>query len=281
MVTDLVGSRGTHLRGQTWFPTVQSRAVVIIAHGKDEHIGRYEHVIDALVGLGYIVYAHDHRGHGKSDGPRGVITRFDDYIDDLDLLIELARSEHPGLRLILIGHSMGGLIATRYALAHQAILSALILSGPALLIAANARWWEKRLLLLLARVFPFRPMPASEPAILSRDREVNKQFEIDPLCNNTRTQLGFVRELLLAADATRSRASELTLPLLFMHGEADQLTSPLGSQYCYDHAASADKTLKFWPDDHHEIFNELNKTEVIAYMLNWLNTRFQIGRAHV
>jgi acylglycerol lipase len=269
-----VGARSIRLRGKSWFPPGMARAVVIIAHGKDEHIGRYLHVFNELVAHGYAVYGHDHRGHGQSEGPRGVITRFDDYVDDLDLLISQVRNEHVNLPIVLLGHSMGGLIAARYALLHQQKLSALVLSGPALLIGENAPWWQTRPLLLFGRFFPDRPMPSSEPAVLSRDREVNRLFAADPLCNNTPTKTGFVRQLYLASEATRPRGSEITLPILLMHGEADQLTSPRGSQTWYESATSADKTLKTWTNAHHEIFNELNKDEVITYMLTWLDARF-------
>jgi len=272
--TDLIGSGGIHLRGYHWLPEGAPRAIVIIAHGKDEHIGRYGHVVKALTDGGFAVFGHDHRGHGRSDGSRGVIKRFDDYIDDLDLLIEYAHDRDPQRPIVLLGHSMGGLIATRYAIAHQSKLDALILSGPALLVAESTPGWQKLLILTLGKFFPSRPVPTSTPATLSRDPEVNRQFLLDPLCNNGPTQMGFVRELYLAAQDTRPRTVVLDLPLLVMHGEADQLTSPRGSQYCFDHAVSTDKTIKFWPDAHHEIFNELNKGEVISFMLDWLTTRF-------
>lgn len=247
----------------------------MLAHGKDEHIGRYAELTAALVGAGYTVYAQDHRGHGKSGGPRGVIRRFDDYVDDLDLLVERARSEADGRPLFLLGHSMGGLIAARYALGHQATLSGLILTSAAFVIGEDVPAWKKQLLLVLSRLFPNRPLSSGlgDVNYLSRDLEVQRLFGEDPLCNNEPTRLGFVRVLYLAAQATVPATRSLTLPLLLMHGAADRLTSPRGTEAVYALAASPDKTLKLWPDDLHELFNELDRAEIIAFTLEWLKTR--------
>lgn len=271
--TNLVGADEIRLRGEGWVPGVPARAAVVIAHGKDEHIGRYRHVVEALIEQGYAVYSHDHRGHGKSDGRRGVIDRFDDYVDDLVLLVEFARNRNPETPVYLLGHSMGGLIAVRYALQHQEKLAGLILSGPALRVGDELPAWKRRAFLLLGKFAPEKLLAALEPDILSRDPAIGQAFIADPLCITGPTNLGFARTLYLAAEATRSRAPECALPLLIMHGEADKLTSPLGSKAFYEKAASPDKTLKLWPEDRHEIFNELDKAAVIAFMVNWLNAR--------
>ena len=270
---ELVGAGGVRLRGPATLPAGAPRAVVALAHGKDEHVGRYRHVVAALVENGYAVYGIDHRGHGQSDGERGLIARFDDFVDDFDLLVEEAHGRHPAVPLYVLGHSMGGLIATRYALRYQAKLAGLILSGPALLVGEHEPAWRKRLLLLLGRFFPNLTLPAGEPGLLSRNPEIEQLFAQDPLCNNEKTKLGYVRPLFLAAEETLPRGPELTIPLLVMHGEADNLTSPRGSERFVRDAASADKTLKLWPDDRHEIFNELDGDQVIAFMVDWLNAR--------
>ena len=267
------GTGGLQIRGEEWLPETAPRAAVVLSHGKDEHTGRYRHVIAALTECGYAVYAHDHRGHGRSDGPRGVIVRFDDYVDDLHLLVETVRGRHPGLPLFLLGHSMGGLIAARYAIVRQEFLAGLILSGPAFLIGGNVPAWKKRVMLLLGRVAPNLRLPPSPPGTLSRDLEIDELFLSDPLCHNEPTRVGFARALYLAAEATRPRGGELTSPLLLMHGAADTLTSPRGSEQFFRAVASRDKTLKLWPDNRHEIFNDLDKDAVIAFMLGWLDDR--------
>src|SRR6059058_5181635 len=104
--------------------------MVVLVHGVSEHSGRYHNVAGRLVADGYAVYALDHRGHGRSEGPRAVIDRMDNAVEDLDRLIALAASEQRGVPLFLLGHSMGATIAVRYAIAHQDRLAGLILSAP-------------------------------------------------------------------------------------------------------------------------------------------------------
>src|SRR3954454_16762750 len=128
----LVGQRARKLVYAAWTPGVEPRAVVVLVHGYGEHMGRYTSVIEALLGRGYAVYTLDHRGHGGSDGLRAHVEHFDYFVDDLDLLVRKAHEAYPRHPLVMIGHSMGGLIAVRYALRHQKRLNALVVTGPAL-----------------------------------------------------------------------------------------------------------------------------------------------------
>ena len=170
---DLLGADGTRLSGTSWRAPGTSKALVALAHGVAEHSGRYEHVIAALRVHGYGVYAMDHRGHGRSGGPRASIARFDDYVDDFDLLVQRARQQHPTTPVFVLGHSMGGLIAARYALRHQAELAGLVLSGPVLVIDEHVPRWQKRLLLAIARIAPETALIPSTPGVLSANRTSN------------------------------------------------------------------------------------------------------------
>lgn len=127
--SELRGAGGLRIYWQSWAGQSAPRAVVVIAHGASEHSGRYRHVAERLVGEGYAVYALDHRGHGRSGGPRPVIDRMENAVADLDSLIVLAADAHPGSQVFLLGHSMGGAISLRYAMAHQERLAGLILWG--------------------------------------------------------------------------------------------------------------------------------------------------------
>jgi alpha-beta hydrolase superfamily lysophospholipase len=275
---DLTGGGDVPLKAIESAPT-DPKAVVALAHGYGEHAGRYRHVIAALNDRGYAVFAVDHRGHGASGGPRASIRRFDDFVDDFQLLVERARAALPTIPLFVLGHSMGGLIATRYALRDQRALSGLVLSGAALIVGETVSAWQARLLLFLSRLTPDLPALPFIPGVLSRDPEVESRVAADPLCHHGRTRLCLARELYLAAADTRSHLAELTLPLLVMHGAADRLTSPRGSELAYQRARSADKTLRLWPDDRHEIFNELDADEVIAFTCDWLDTRATVARS--
>jgi alpha-beta hydrolase superfamily lysophospholipase len=149
----------------------QPSHLVVIAHGYAEHIGRYDHVAATLGEHGAAVYGPDHLGHGRSDGERALITDFDPVVDDLHLLVERARTEHPGLPLVLVGHSMGGLIATRYAQRHRDGLAGLVLSAPLLGNPGSA---------LLLAMDPLPEVPI-DPAVLSRDESVWEAYRSDPL----------------------------------------------------------------------------------------------------
>ncbi len=261
------------LTGSSW-RVANPRATVVIAHGVNEHLGRYGGVVEALTGAGFAVVGHDHRGHGRSDGRRGHVDDFDDYARNLVALVERERGLAPDDRVICLGHSMGGLIAAQAALMAQDRLAALVLSAPALAIGHGMPVWQRRVFLLVARFFGHLPTPAGKPGGLSRDPAIEEAFGLDPLNNLERTRLRLARQIALAGEDARARAGELRLPLLVMHGTADPITDPAGSEAFVARAASTDKKFKRWPDNRHEIFNDLDKAEVLAYLVGWLDGRF-------
>lgn len=264
---------GTALAIARWLPEAP-RATVLLSHGYGEHIGRYGHVITALAARDYAVFALDHRGHGRSSGPRAQIRRFDDYVDDLHLLARQARQTLPGLPLVLLGHSMGGLIAVRYALQHQSALAALITTGAALLVGEDVPTPLRRLGGLVAAVAPAAPVRTGPKDVLSTDPAVERDFACDPRCHGGPVKAALGHAFSSAAADARPRLGTLTLPLLTMHGAADQLTDPTGSRLLHARAASPDKTLHLWPGLKHELFNEPSRHEVITVMLGWLDERF-------
>jgi alpha-beta hydrolase superfamily lysophospholipase len=267
------GTGGGRLVGKRYLPANHSRGVVALAHGINEYSGRYLHVISAMLDHDLAIYVVDHRGHGESEGERGLVIRFDDLVEDFVLVTSQAASEHPGRPLFVLGHSMGGLIATRYALLHQDELAGLILSGPAIVIDEKTSPLMKKLLLSLARVAPNLSLLPERKGILSRDPEVERRKKADPLANYPPTRLGVARQILLASEETQRHLGELSLPLLVMHGGDDVLTFPSGSRMLVEQAASADKALKIWLGLRHEIFNEPEGPAVIAYMIDWLEAR--------
>lgn len=269
----LTGKRGLALRYFQWYPAGEPKAVTVLVHGYGEHMGRYRHVVEAMVKRGYAVWALDHRGHGESEGDRACVERFDYFVEDLQQVVREARGAHPTLPLVMVGHSMGGLIATRYTLRHPDEVDALVLSGPALRIADDVPAVVKQVGSLLASLLPSLPVGEIGENVLSRDPEVDRRIQADPLHYKGKMKARMGREMIQASEATLPRTHELAMPLLIMHGEKDQVTNPIGSRLAYELARSQDKTLKIWQDNLHEIFNELEKEVIIAYMLDWIDER--------
>jgi len=163
------GALDRHIFWRSWTPEdVPARAVIVLVHGLGEHSGRYAHVVARLVGEGYAVHTADHRGHGRSDGPRALIENMDYVVADVDTLVDRAVAAEPGVPVFMLGHSMGGLIALRYALAHQDRLAGLILSAALAQLEAVPRPLELvgRALSVIA---PRAPLIAIDPALVSRD----------------------------------------------------------------------------------------------------------------
>jgi alpha-beta hydrolase superfamily lysophospholipase len=265
----------TVLLGTAW-SVPNPRAIVAVAHGINEHIGRYERVAKALNTGGFSVVGVDHRGHGRScgDGPRtSNIRRFDTFVEDYIALIDRLGREQAA-PVVALGHSMGGLIVTRAALRAQDRMAAIVLSAPALKLPTPVGPVRLRLMLLAARFFPDLSLPAGDLTGLSRDPEWRTAIEQDPLAIRDPVKYGIARQLYLLSEETRARAPEVRAPLLVMHGDADPITDPAGSREFVERAASRDKGFVSWPENLHEIFNDLDKVAVLKRLTGWLQARF-------
>jgi alpha-beta hydrolase superfamily lysophospholipase len=270
---DLAGLGGVNIFGQGWRPEGDPRAVLLIAHGLAEHSGRYQHVAEYFVGLGYAVYALDHRGHGRSGGVRADVVRFEDYLADLKTFLDVVKGREPGRRVFLIGHSMGGGIATLFAARYGADFDGLITSGASVKVEGNVSPLLVGLAKIIALLAPRLPAVPLEVEAVSRDPEVVARYRSDPL-----NYLGKVRartgvQLLRAAGLIAAELPHITLPVLVLHGTADRLTDPAGSQMLYDGVSSTDKTLKFYDGLYHEVFNEPEREQVLADVAAWLEAR--------
>ncbi|MGV9886650.1 alpha/beta hydrolase [Streptomyces sp. NPDC003395] len=261
----LPGTRGT-IVAREW-PNARARYVALVVHGYGEHIGRYGSLADVLVRHGAAVYGPDHIGHGRSAGERVVIEDFEDVVTDLHAVAGLARAAHPGLPMVVIGHSMGGLIASRHAQRHGSELAALVLSGP--VIGA----WEtpERLLAHAAEHGEIPDVPVS-PAALSRDGAVGAAYAADPLVwhgpMKRPTLEAFVRTLETVAEG----GDVGPLPLLWLHGEDDRLVPLPGSRAGVERlAGSGGLTARMYAGARHEVFHETIKEEVFAEVTGFLD----------
>jgi alpha-beta hydrolase superfamily lysophospholipase len=242
---------------------------VVIVHGAGEHSDRYRHVADALTADGYAVHALDHRGHGRSEGPRALIDRLDHAVADLDQLLLEAREPHPRAPVFMLAHSMGGTLALRYAVRHPDRLTGLILSGPLAALEAAPPGMRVAAAILSA-VAPRLPLVAVDPALVSRDPEVVSAYRSDPLVHHGRLPVRTVAELSRAIDAFPDEVGAIIVPTLILYGTEDGLCPPEGSVMLGERIGAADKTVKPYEGLFHEILNEPERGEVLADIRAWL-----------
>ncbi len=240
----------------------ESRYIALLAHGYGEHVGRYEYVAERLVAHGAVVYGPDHAGHGRSEGEHALVPPGEVLTADLHLVCGLAREEHPDLPVVLIGHSMGGLVATRFTQKHGAELIALVLSGP---VVGGSPDLEA-----LLTMDPIPDVPI-DPAVLSRDPAVGAAYAADPLVWHGPFKRGTLEQLFAGMDAAAQGPDFGMLPTLWIHGEEDALV-PLGpAREAMEHLRGPATEQKTYPGARHEIFNETNRDEVIADVLAFLD----------
>ena len=264
-------ARGSsRLYQQAWLPDGDTRASVLLIHGLGEHSSRYAHVADHLTQRGFAVHTLDHYGHGKSDGHAGYVERFSVYLDGVVTLLENVRSKHPERPLFLLGHSMGGLIAAAFLLRHQSAFRGCVLSGPAIKSDQAPPALVIALIRLLSMVVPTLPLIQLDASGVSRDENVVNAYMSDPLVHHGRLSARLLAEMSATMNDTLARADAINIPIMLMHGDADQLTAPSGSVELHDKVSSTDKTLNIYPGLFHEIFNEPEQETVLSDMSTWL-----------
>ena len=262
---------GASLHVTHWLPDGLPKAVVLLAHGYAEHAGRYEHVAERLTDAGYAVYAVDHWGHGQSDGTSGYVPRFSAFTDGMAELLTLVEVNHGDVPRLLLGHSMGGLISTLFLIERQAAFVGAALSGPAIVPGAPPSRFTVWISRFLSSFFPRLGVLSLDANGVSRDPAVVAAYLADPLVYTGKIGARLGKEFMDAMAAAQAGAPKITLPILFQHGEKDSLASAAGSQYLFDHVASADKTLKIYPGLFHEIYNEPEQDAVLDDLIGWFD----------
>ncbi|MBN1580103.1 MAG: lysophospholipase [Anaerolineae bacterium] len=265
------GIRNHNIYYQSWLPQGDPRAVVLIVHGLGEHSGRYMNVVNQLVPRGYALYALDHIGHGKSDGTRMVVNRFDDYTDTLALYLDMVRGWQPGKPVVLLGHSMGGLIATAYLLDHQDAFVCAVISAPSVKLPADISPLTLALARILSIFMPKIGLAAVDPALVSRDPAVVQDYIDDPLVYKGKNTARLSAELISAIHRVENEAASITLPVLIVQGSEDKLVDPAGAQMLYDRISSQDKTLNMYEGLFHEVCNEPECAIVLSDIEQWLD----------
>lgn len=272
------GVGGLKIFTRSWHPTDGNpRAVLVIVHGFNSHSGHYLWVGEQFAAHGLAVYALDLRGRGKSEGDRYHVDKIEDYVADIDTLLETAKAENPGLPVFLLGHSAGGVISCVYTLDHQAKLAGLICESFAHQLPAP----DIALAVLkgLSHIVPDAHVLKLDNNGFSRDPKVVEALNNDPFVADEKQPTETIAAMLRGDERLKREFSQITLPVLILHGTEDKVTKPSGSQEFYDLAGSTDKTLKLYEGHYHDLLNDIDKEIVMADIQQWIDTRIPVLEA--
>ncbi|WP_210543152.1 alpha/beta hydrolase [Rhodoferax sp. PAMC 29310] len=274
-LSPFVARDGENIAVQDWplAADVPNRGTVLIVHGLGEHAGRYDAVARGLNDSGFVVRGYDQYGHGRSGGPRGALTSATRLLDDLADLVDDTRGHMPASApLILLGHSMGGLVAAQFV-AHQIRpVNALILSSPAL--DAGLNMVQKALLAVLPKIAPdLRIGNGLTHSFISHDPAVVAAYKADKLVHD-RISARLALFIAEGGPAVVAQASKWKTPTLLLYAGEDRLVNPAGSRSFAAAAPQNVVTTQCFDALYHEIFNELKSGPVFVALKRWLDARF-------
>jgi alpha-beta hydrolase superfamily lysophospholipase len=271
--SDILASTDDGLYYRHWPTRANTKGVVMLIHGLSEHCQRYEHLAAHLNQAGYALSSMDLPCHGKSAGIRGHVDSIDVFENAALGLYQRIKSSHPDTPIFLLGHSMGGLLATRLLLNHQHKFQGALLSGAAIQSPQEPPQWQIAIIRLVAKLFPKNQMLALDASAVSRDPKVVEQYMADPLVSKDKLSAQFLVCIRNAMQECKDGAASINLPLKVMHGSDDVMTAPAGSQWLYDTVSSKDKQLTLYDGLFHEIFNEPEGESIFTEMVSWMDQR--------
>lgn len=259
---------------QAWMPE-SPKAALLLIHGLGEHSGRYTTLVEALTQLGVAVFTFDGRGHGKSDlpKPKAYVDSYDQYLEDIHVLFGKVKAYVPGVPAFIFGHSMGGGLAAAYALKFRPETQGIILSAPAIKEADGTSPLLVAISGILNKIAPKLKALALDIEGVSRIPEEVEKYRKDPMVYQDKIPVRTGYELLQMMRFIQSNASEFDFPFLIMHGTADRLTNPAGSQLLFDRSPASDKTIRVFEGAYHELLNDLDRDEVLDLILDWVRQK--------
>ena len=269
------GKDGVRIFLRTWTSSTP-RGVIVICHGVNAHGGQYLWPDAHFAEQDFAVFALDLRGRGRSEGERFYVEDVADYVSDVADTIRLAKTRHPGLPVFLLGHSAGGVTSASYVLDHQGELAGFICESFAFRVFAPG--FVLSLVKALSHVAPHLGVLKLNNADFSRDPAWVAALNADPYTQNEKQPVATVAALTRANERLEKAFPTVTLPLLILHGTADKATNCKGSEFFFETAGAADKTLKLYEGHVHDLLADFGKEEVIADILHWIEARLPVAR---
>ena len=266
---------GTHIFYRMALPQKATKGVIIFVHGWSEHSGCHEELIESFVNAGFGVYAPDLRGHGHSKGQRGYISKWDDYLQDLYFLTEIAQNIHKQNKIFLVGHSMGCAVSIRFVqtYAKEIPMDGLILSAPMLRLAINIPKIKIKLGEFMSKWIPHFSLPNPIPGEqLTHDPEKIEQIKADPLFH-FKANSRWYTESQKAMHLCLEEAQKINIPTLILHGTEDEINAMEGSQDFFEYLAINDKEFVTLDSTRHNLFHELNRKQTFSKINIWITQR--------
>lgn len=261
---------GLKIFTRTW-AVENPRGAIVIVHGLNSHSGYYQWVAEQFTASNYAVYALDLEGRGQSEGERFYVQSIYDYVSEVDQLVDIAKAAHPGLPVFMLGHSAGGVISCIYALEHQEKINGLICESFAYQVPAPD--FALAILKGLSHIAPHLHTIKLKNKDFSRNPEVVAFMDSDPLIANESQPTKTMEQLVIADERLKKEFPKITLPVLILHGTKDAATKYSGSEFFYNNAGSADKTLKLYEGHFHDLLNDVDKEVVMADVQQWVMER--------
>lgn len=250
-----------------------AKGIVIVVHGFAEHLGRYEYLTQRLNDHGYGVYRFDNRGHGKTKGEKGYIEKFEDFLYDTDIIVEMVKVESSSLPIYMLGHSMGGFIAAAYEIKYKGKLKGQIFSGAATATSPQVKGIKGPMLKAINKIGPRIRIKNPITNTLCKNQEVVQNYLMDPL-NLKDAALNFYVEFLVkGVKWLYDNMEQYDCPCLILHGGDDKIVSKKASENFYKRISSTDKEILIFIGLYHEIMNEKTRDDVIDHICTWLNHR--------
>ncbi|XP_061760852.1 monoglyceride lipase isoform X1 [Nerophis ophidion] len=272
----IVNADGQHLFCRYWEPTGPPRALVLIVHGAGEHCGPYHEIARRLKEMSLLVFAHDHVGHGQSEGDRMVIKDFQVYIRDSLQHIDLMKSRHPNLPVFILGHSMGGAIAILTACERPTDFAGVVLIAPMVQMnPGSATPFKVFVAKILNHMLPSLSLGSIESKWVSRDQKQVEAYDNDELNFHGGLRVSFGMQLMGAVARIERTIPTIGWPFLLLHGDADNLCDIRGSRLMFEKSPSSDKKLKVYEGGYHALHQDLPEVaeSVLRELTGWVRER--------